>query len=153
MRKRIFALLLAACSLVGCGDASVQTEEVDYTMTFANRTGRDVSKLEIRPSEDSAWSEITLSEAEWKDGYEMPVSMQGQMPLAEDGWQVQMTFADSEGGYIWDGVHFADDNAFTFTIEDGETQVIASAAAEKGTVDDTDNSAEDTVSPAEEAAE
>lgn len=138
MKKRILCLLMLACGLMGCGEDSMPTEEVDYTMTFANQTGQDVSKLEIRPSAQSAWSEITLSESEWKNSYEMPVSMQGQMPIAPEGWQVQMTFDEGEEQRIWEGVHFEDDVTFTFTMEDGETQVIPSVAAEETPAADTD---------------
>ncbi len=149
MKKRILCLLtaLSVCGLTGCGEEAVPTQEVDYSMVFENQTGLNVSKLEIRPSETAEWSEITLSEAEWKNSYEMPVSMQGQMPIAEDGWQVQMTFGE-DILRVWEGVHFDDDVTFTFTMEDGETQVIASAAAEEvPAADDTESAPE-----AEEAA-
>lgn len=157
MKKRILCLLLLACGLVGCGESTMPTQEVDYTMTFANQTGQDVSKVEIRPSADSEWSEITLSEAEWRDSYEMPVSMQGQIPLAAEGWQVQMTFGEEEQKRIWEGVHFGDEVTLTFTMEDGETQVIASEPAKE--VPAADRAAEEdatidgTTAPAEEDTE
>lgn len=126
MRKRMFAMLLAAIgavSMTACGGEEVPTQEVEYDMTFQNQTGMDVSKLEIRYADDADWSEITLTETEWKNGYGMPVSMAGQMPVAEDGWQVQMTFADHET-MIWDGVDFEDETILTFSIDtDGEPMV------------------------------
>ncbi len=124
MKKRIFAMFLVAFAAVGmtaCGGKEVETQEVDYDMTFENQTGMDVSKLEIRYAEDADWSEITLTDSEWKNSYGMPVSMAGQMPVAEDGWQVQMTFADGEEPMVWDGVEFADAEVITFSLtEDGE---------------------------------
>lgn len=131
MRKKFLALVLLACGLMGCSESNLPTEEVDFTMNFANQTGQNVSKLEIRPSADADWSEITLSEAEWKDSYEMPVSIQGRIPIAENGWQVQMTFDESEQQRIWEGVYFIDGETLTFTMKDGETQVIASEEAEE----------------------
>lgn len=158
MKKRIIALFLAAVAAVGmaaCGGEEVEKQEVDYDMTFENQTGVDVSKLEIRYAENADWSEITLADGIWKNGYQIPVSMQGQMPVAENGWQVQMTFED-DIQKIWDGVQFADGNTFIFTMEDGETQVIASEAAQEVPALEMDamiDGAEETVFPAMEETE
>lgn len=126
MKKRMLTMLLAAIGAVGmtaCGGEEVATQEVEYDMVFENQTGMDVSKLEIRYAEDADWSEITLTEAEWKNSYGMPVSMAGQMPVAEDGWQIQMTFDDHET-MIWEGVDFEDETILTFSIDvDGEPVV------------------------------
>lgn len=126
MKKRMLTMLLAAFAAVGmtaCGGEEVATQEVEYDMVFENQTGMDVSKLEIRYAEDADWSEITLTEAEWKNSYGMPVSMAGQMPVAEGGWQVQMTFSDHET-MIWKGVDFEDETILTFFIDaDGEPVV------------------------------
>lgn len=137
MKKRVLCMLMAlfVCGLAGCGEEPIPTQEVDYSMIFENQTGLNVSKLEIRPFETAEWSEITLSEAEWKNSYEMPVSMQGQMPIAEDGWQVQMTFGD-DIKRVWEGVHFDDDVTFTFTMEDDEMRVITSADIEEESVEE-----------------
>lgn len=134
MKKRMLAIctgcMMMLLGLTACGGEEVPTEEADYSMVFENQTGRDVSKLEIRPSEDADWSEITLSDGAWKNSYEMPVTLQGQLPVTENGWQVQMTFAD--GSDIWEGVHFDDGVTFTFTLEEGEgTAVIPAVAAEE----------------------
>lgn len=152
MKKNILALLLLTLGLTACGGEKIPTQEVDYNMTFANQTGLNVSKLEIRPTEESEWSEITLSESEWKNSYEMPVSMQGQMPIAAEGWQVQMTFGESEIQRIWEGVQFADEVTFTFTMEDGETQVIASTEAEEAPAAEMEapEESDETTAPAEE---
>ena len=122
MKKRSFAMFLAVFAAVGmtaCGGKEVETQEVDYDMTFENQTGMDVSRLEIRYAEDAEWSEITLTDSEWKNGYEMPVSMAGQMPVAEEGWQVQMTFGE-DIQRVWDGVEFADDTTFTFSLDENK---------------------------------
>lgn len=135
MKKRVLAMFLTAFTAVGmtaCGGGkAVETQEVDYNMTFENQTGIDVSKLEIRYAEDADWMEIALEDETWESGYEIPVSMAGQMPVAENGWQVQMTFGDSDIQKVWDGVEFADAMVFAFSIaEDGETAVAANAAEE-----------------------
>lgn len=158
MKKRIIALFLAAVAAVGmsaCGGEEVEKREVDYDMTFENQTGADVSKLEIRYAENADWSEITLADGTWGNGYQIPVSMQGQMPVAENGWQVQMTFAD-DIQKIWNGVQFADGITFVFAMEDGETQVIASEAAQEVPAVEMDtmaDGAEETVFPAMEETE
>lgn len=131
MRKRIFALLLAAFAAVGmtaCG-GKVETQEVDYDMTFENQTGIDVSKLEIRYAEDAEWSEITLTDGVWGNSYKIPVSMKGQMPVAENGWDVQMTFADTDIQKTWKGVEFGDDVILAFSMDGTET-VVESRTAE-----------------------
>ena len=130
MRKRMFALLLAAFAAVGmaaCG-GKVETQEVDYDMTFENQTGIDVSKLEIRYAEDAEWSEIELAGGTWENSYKIPVSMKGQMPVAENGWEVQMTFADTDIQKTWEGVEFGDDIIFAFSMSGTETVVETRAA-------------------------
>lgn len=129
MRKKFFCLsavcLAILVSFSGCNGIlpKEQGQEVDYRMSFANRTGQSVTKLEIRPSEEADWSEITLTEKEWKNGYEMPVILQGVLPEAENGWQVQMTFPD-EKQMIWEGVAFGADATYTFTLENNTPAVI-----------------------------
>lgn len=115
--------------LGGCGGEEKQAvlQEVDYRMTFANQTGRDVSRLEIRPSAEEDWSEISLSEAEWKSNYEMPVALKGLLPETENGWQVQMTFADDGSQGVWDGVEFGDDETITFSMEAGVAEATVQA--------------------------
>ena len=140
MKKRNFALLLAVFAAVGmtaCGGKEVETQEVDYDMTFENQTGLDVSKLEIRYAEDADWSEITLTDSEWKNSYQMPVSMAGQMPVAEDGWQVQMTF-EEDVQMVWDGIEFADAEVITFSLdEDGEPQAEIGVEAPEAEIEET----------------
>lgn len=150
---------MLTCFLSACGaEATVPTQDVDYSMTFANQTGRNVSRLEIRPSEEAEWSEITLTENEWKNSFEMPVSMQGQIPVAEDGWQVQMTFA-SDDMAVWDGIVFADAQTITFSVdENGETAVMVEAEEAEEAITDCnpadipieDGAAADTVSESAE---
>lgn len=125
MRKRWIHMAVASAALVlglaGCGGEEKQQamQEVDYRMTFANQTGRDVSKLEFRPSAEGEWWEISLSEEEWKSNYEMPVALKGVLPETEGGWQVQMTFADDGSQSVWSDVEFADEETITFSISGG----------------------------------
>ena len=124
MKKRLVALFLtmfAAVGMTACG-GKVETQEVDYDMTFENQTGIDVSKLEIRYADDADWSEITLAGDVWENGYQIPVSMQGQMPVAEDGWDVQMTF-DGDIQKVWEGVEFGDDIILAFSLDGAEPAV------------------------------
>ena len=142
MKKRILAMFLAAFAAVGmtaCGGKEVETQEVDYDMTFENQTGIDVSVLEIRYAEDADWSEIALTDGEWKSGYQMPVSMKGQMPVAENGWQVQMTFAEGDIQKVWEGVEFQDDVVLTFSLtEDMEPVVESGVPAVEGEIAETE---------------
>ena len=141
MKKRILALLLTAIAAVGmtaCGGKEVKTQEVDYDMTFENQTGIDVEKLEMRYAEDAEWSEITLADGIWQNSYQVPVSMKGQMPVAENGWQVQMTFADSEIQKIWEGVEFGDDIILAFSLDGSDPVVEMRTDAMEGSVDETE---------------
>ena len=154
MKKRILALLLAAVAAVGmtaCGGKEVETQEVDYDMTFENQTGIDVEKLEMRYAEDAEWSEITLADGIWQNSYQVPVSMKGQMPVAENGWQVQMTFADGDSQKVWEGVEFADDVILTFALdEDMEPVVTSGVPAAEGDIDETAALMEDLADETEE---
>ena len=142
MRKWFMMSMAAvlAAFLVACGtEEEVQTQEVDYRMTFANQTGKNVSRLEIRPSAEADWSEITLTEKEWKSSFEMPVSLQGQIPLAEDGWQGQMTFVGNDMT-VWDGIVFADAQTITFSVDEtgepaAQTAVETAESVEEPLVD------------------
>ena len=139
MKKRITALFLAvfaAVGVTGCG-SKVETQEVDYDMTFENQTGIDVEKLEIRYAEDADWSEIALADGIWQNSYQVPVSMEGQMPVAKDGWQVQMTF-DGDIQKVWDGVEFGDDIILAFQLEGGSTLVETRTEAMEGSVNETE---------------
>lgn len=142
MKKRILIVLAAllALGMTACGKEETPTTEVDYDMTFANETGIDVEKLEIRYADDAEWSAIALTGGIWESGYEIPVSMQGQMPVAEDGWQVQMTFADGEmqEEKIWEGIVFADDTTFAFSLKDGKTVCETSKKTAEDGFSDTD---------------
>ena len=127
MKRRMFFIAAISAALVfglaGCGgeeQEQPQLQETEYRMTFANQTGRDVSRLEIRPSAESDWQEISLSETEWKSNYEMPIALKGFLPETEEGWQVQMTFVDGSQN-IWDSVAFADEETITFSLADGIT--------------------------------
>lgn len=147
MKKRILVMLLAAFAAVGmtaCGGKEVETQEVEYDMTFENQTGVDVSKLEIRYAEDADWSEITLTDGTWENSYQIPVSMQGQMPVAENGWQVQMTFADGDMQKIWDSVEFGDNIILAFSMDGTEPVVESRTDAMEGSIDETDALTDDT---------
>ena len=139
MKKRITALFLAAFAAAGvtaCG-GKVETQEVNYDMTFENQTGIDVEKLEIRYAEDADWMEIALEGGIWQNSYQVPVSMEGQMPVAKDGWQVQMTF-DGDIQKVWDGVEFGDDIILDFTLEGGVPAVETRTDAMEGSVNETE---------------
>ena len=139
MKKRITAFFLAvfaAVGVTGCG-GKVETQEVDYDMTFENQTGIDVEKLEIRYAEDADWMEIALEGGIWQNSYQVPVSMEGQMPVAKDGWQVQMTF-DGDIQKVWDGVEFGDDIILAFQLEGGSTLVETRTDAMEGSVNETE---------------
>lgn len=140
MKKRILIFLTAllAMGMTACGGEETATMEVDYDMTFANETGIDVEKLEIRYADDAEWSAIALTGGIWESGYEIPVSMQGQMPVAEDGWQVQMTFADGEIQKVWEGIAFADDMTFAFSLKDGKTVCKTSGKVAEGGLSETE---------------
>ena len=113
-------------------------------MTFENQTGMDVSKLEIRYAEDADWMEISLEDDMWASSYQIPVSMAGQMPVAEDGWQVQMTFDDEES-CVWEGVEFDDAEVITFSLtEDGDSLAEIGVEAPEDSIDTTDALTDDT---------
>ena len=141
MKKRVFALLLAfaaAFGMTACGGKEVEKQEVDYDMMFENQTGITAEKLEIRYAEDADWSEIALTDGEWKSGYQMPVSMEGLMPVAENGWQVLMTFGN-DIQKVWNGVEFQDEVILTFSLtEDMEPVVETGIPAEEGVVTETE---------------
>ena len=146
MKKRLFALFLTVITAVGVtacgGEKPVETQEVDYDMTFENQTGIDVSKLEIRYAEDAEWSEIELADGVWESSYKIPVSMKGQMPVAENGWQVQMTF-EGDIQRVWEGVAFDDNIILAFSLEGGATGLEIRMAELEDGADETDTLTEE----------
>ena len=63
-----------------------------------------------------------LKESEWKNGFSVPVTLNGMVPVVENGWQVQMTFTDGTE-QIWDNVVLEDGDTITFTLENGTPSV------------------------------
>ena len=59
------------------------------------------------------------------------------MPVAENGWQVQMTF-DGDIQKVWDGVEFGDDLIFAFKLEGGSTLVETRTDAMEGSINETE---------------
>lgn len=112
------SMLLA---LTGCGDdQQEQPEQAAETVTvdFINQTGEDVGILRIRPTEEYDWSDNLLQEEVWKDNYEVPITVNGVLPDAGDGWQVQMLFLDG-AEEIWQDVVLQDGTTATFSYANG----------------------------------
>lgn len=125
MKKKSALFLALVCSLgilSGCGKEPVPQQEVSYNMTFVNETGQDVSALKIRPTEEYDWTNNLLQKDIWKTGYEVPVSLNGQVPVTENGWQVQMTFTNGSEN-IWEDVTLKDADKITFSMERNESIV------------------------------
>lgn len=125
MRKKFALMLLLVCGMLmtaACGKEAVAQQEVSYQMTFINDTGKDAAQLQIRPTEDYDWTDNLLKEAFWQNGYEVPVSLSGTVPVTDAGWQVRMVFADGTE-QIWDAVALQDGSTMTFSLENGEGAV------------------------------
>lgn len=125
MRKKLVLVLTLMCAVaafVGCGKEEVPQQEVSYNMTFINETGEGASALKIRPTEDDDWTDNMLQESEWKNGFSVPVTLNGLVPIVENGWQVQMTFTDGTE-QVWENVVLEDGDTITFTLEDGTPSV------------------------------
>lgn len=112
------SMLLA---LTGCGDDQQdQPQQAAETVTvdFINQTGEDVGILRIRPTEEYDWSDNLLQEEVWKDNFEVPITVNGVLPDAGDGWQVQMLFLDG-AEEIWQDVVLQDGTTATFSYANG----------------------------------
>lgn len=123
MKKKLWlgAMLFSmVLGLTACSEAQTQpgNEGENVSVDFANQTGEDVGILRIRPSDEDEWSENLLQEEVWKQNYEMPVSLSGELPKAEDGWQVEMKFLDGTEE-IWQGVVIKDNATAVFSYENG----------------------------------
>ena len=121
MKKKLWlgAVLIGIIfGVTACGEEATEptiTAE-NVTIDFVNQTGEDVGILRIRPAEEYDWSENLLQEEVWKQNYEMPVSLSGVLPAAEDGWQVEMKFLDGTEE-VWQGVALADNTVAVFSFE------------------------------------
>ena len=121
MRKKLVLVLTLMCAVAafaGCGKEEVPQQEVSYNMTFINETGEGASALKIRPTEEDDWTDNMLKESEWKNGFSVPVTLNGMVPVVENGWQVQMTFTDGTE-QVWENVVLEDGDTITFTLENG----------------------------------
>lgn len=128
--KKILALLLSICaciSFAACAKEETPKEEVDYTMTFVNQTNQDVTQLCLRPLEDYEWTDNLLQESKWENGFEVPVSLSGTVPVTETGWQIKMVFSNNTE-QIWKDVALEDGAVLTFTLDDGTPVVVNSTA-------------------------
>ncbi len=134
----LFGILLglSACSE---GEMEPPANGENVTIDFVNQTGEDVGILRVRPAEESEWSDNLLQEEVWKQNFEMPVSFSGELPKAEDGWQIEMKFLDGTEG-IWQGVHLANNTTAVFSYENGLPVVeIEESAKESGQTSDEGN--------------
>lgn len=139
MRKKLVLVLTLMCAVAafaGCGKEEVPQQEVSYNMTFINETGEGASALKIRPTEEDDWTDNMLQEAEWKNGFSVPVTLNGMVPIVENGWQVQMTFTNGTE-QVWENVVLEDGDTITFTLEDG-TPAVTHMPAEELAGDDED---------------
>lgn len=135
MKKKLWlgALLVSLVfGVTACGEDEKQPtiEKASVTVDFINQTGEDVGILRIRPAEEYDWSENLLQEEVWKQNYEMPVSLSGELPEAEDGWQVQMKFLDGSEE-TWQGVALDDSTTAVFSLEDGLPNVEIEAGGDE----------------------
>ncbi|WMI81450.1 hypothetical protein [Anaerotignum sp. MB30-C6] len=122
MKKKLWLGVVLVCMAFGvsaCGDDKEPTVAAEsVTVDFVNQTGEDVGILRIRPAEEYDWSENLLEEEVWKQNYEMPVSLSGVLPEAEEGWQVQMKFLDGSEE-TWQGVDIQNNATAVFSFENG----------------------------------
>lgn len=130
MGKRIgvFAILcVIAFGAFGCSQKNtetqgVQTKEVDQTINFENQTGQTIGVLCIRPNDQYDWSENLIVDAALKNNFEMPIYLNGSVPVVEGGWEVRTVFLD-ETEMIWDNVSLEDNTTVIFHINNGESSV------------------------------
>lgn len=121
MKKKLWlgvVLFGVILGLTACSEAEKEPVETgkNVSVEFINQTGEDVGILRIRPDEEYDWSENLLQEEVWKQNYKMPVSLSGELPKAEDGWQVEMKFLDGTEE-IWQGVALEDNTTAVFSYE------------------------------------
>lgn len=142
--KKILAILLSICacfSFAACSKEETPKEEVNYTMTFVNETGQDVTQLCLRPLEDYEWTDNLLQESKWENGFEVPVSLSGTVPVTQTGWQIKMVFSNNTE-QIWKDVALEDGALLTFSLDDGTPVVVN--ASENTTNDNTTNTTDST---------
>ncbi|WP_304507077.1 hypothetical protein [Anaerotignum sp.] len=145
MKKKLWLGVMVFGMLFGLTACSEAKEEPmgqgkNVSVEFINQTGEDVGILRVRPDEEYDWSENLLQEEVWKQNYKMPVSLSGELPKAEDGWQVEMKFLDGTED-IWQGVVLEDNTTAVFSYEN-ELPVIK---IEEGGNDDSQTSEEGNV--------
>lgn len=123
MKKIAICLMMLFCmmgfSACGAKDAAEEVE-ISYTMTFINETGHDITSLQLRPTADYDWTENMLSEDVWQDGYEVPVSLSGKVPVTESGWEVKVTFAEG-AEHTWENITMEDGAEITFALDEEDS--------------------------------
>lgn len=143
--KKVLAILLSICaciSFAACSKEETPKEEVNYTMTFINETGQDVTQLCLRPLEDYEWTDNLLQESKWENGFEVPVSLSGTVPVTQTGWQIKMVFSNNTE-QIWKDVALEDGALLTFSLDDG-TPVVVNASDNKTNATNTTDSTNST---------
>lgn len=143
MKKKLWvgAMMIAmALGLTACGEKAEGSadEGESITIDFINQTGADVGILRIRPNDKDDWSENLLQEEAWKQNYEMPVSLSGELPKPEDGWQVEMKFLNGTEE-IWQGIVLEDNTTAVFSYENGVPVVKIEATEETDQTSNTGN--------------
>lgn len=137
----LFGIILGLTACSEAENGPVANEE-NISIDFVNQTGEDVGILRVRPDEEAGWSDNLLQEEVWKQNYVMPVSFRGELPKAENGWQVEMKFLDGTEG-IWQGVALENNTTAVFSYENGLPVVeIEEGAKESGQASNEGNATE-----------
>jgi len=129
MKKGILLgmLLLFVCGLCACSQEEakeVVMEVVDCSVPFINEMEKDVTALRVRPSDAYEWSGNILGDGAWSDSYSVDVIVSAEVPDAEAGWQVAMTFADNQE-LVWNDLVMQNGVEYVFSYEaDGTPKVV-----------------------------
>ncbi|MCI8342782.1 MAG: hypothetical protein HFE62_06205 [Firmicutes bacterium] len=97
---------------------SPTVEKESLTVEIGNDIGRNVSKLSIRPNSESQWTEISIDNGIWKSGYMIPVKIEAEsIPIAENGWDIEVTFSDDSSTKVFEGIPFENEKSFILTSD------------------------------------
>lgn len=87
------------------GEKAEETKKTSKReVEIINNIGKDLSSARIRPSDTSDWSANLLVEDVWKDGYALPITLKGDYPEGDAGWEVEVTYAEDSKTDVWKGV-------------------------------------------------
>lgn len=96
-----------------------ESSSAEETLTFSlgNDIGRNISSLQIKPSENTSWTKIDIGNV-WASGYIIPVTLSAEN-MPEDGtWEIKVVYEEDKTEKTYENVKITQDSELILTEDE-----------------------------------